>query len=434
MATLTIQNPNSGSSKTPRYKKKKHNKNGNPKKQTIQGNEKSIERKFNKIEQQIALLNAKTKPGGGMAFNKFRAGKAGRQRILKEYKRDNYANFNFKPMTLDYLNLMTSPLDSVGIARMPDDKRLPTITLLDYVPSTQVSATAYMGTDNDGLAYGIVFWFGFGIDNFWYDNATYVDPSIVRPYRIYASVIDSRGFLTPWTESDFLGGYPFTNQTQIIPNIAGITLPITIAQSLRPIAMGMRVLPVIALVTDSNTPAMSMIYGGQLQTNNIWDAFWQDSNSEYSFDTYVQELYDTKHFTNEEGCCTRFNPFQMTDVRDFQTINNLAGSYQGPNDPKNYIDNFGDWWQPFIYCKFNQGISGTVVNDVTTFKLPLYFDARLILEATLNRPTPLIANVGNIDPAFDDVVKLMNSLPDDLKPFTTKGHSFKSFMHGAGKV
>lgn len=344
-------------------------------------------------------------------------------------------SFSFKKPMLDYLDLMVNPLDNNQICRMPDLTRRKSSSLIDYIRTQTFTASASTNTlANDNSAYGIILWFNWGTNRWNYNNSAYVEES--KPYAIYYSIVNRDGLLTSVaTGGDFIGVLPFVNSDKIMyPNPSITSETYTIAEEIRISSFGMRALPVIELATSNDVPYISRYISGFLQPNNVFEDFWGTGSENLNINELIQS-FNVKLFQNSQGTCVRYNPFQSELARSFCTANDLTGTFTGSNFPTNYIKDYGALDMPFIFMNFSVPITPTsVVDNLAIFELPFYFDARLILEAKLTQPTPLISNPGPMDPDFNQISCVMNALPDSELPYITEGHSFKSFFSKVGKV
>jgi hypothetical protein len=339
-------------------------------------------------------------------------------------------NFKFLGMTLDYLNLVVDPLDCINVARMPDPNRSCTMPLIDFYPATQPVFSAW---DGNADMYGVIIFWSFGWNSFWQNNRTML--GLYAPYQIMYALVDQNGYMVSAADSNYIGGIPFTNADAIFPDGPSVD-PVTnvLASQIRQLSFGMRILPSIEINTNSSQLCMSKIYGGQLTIESLYNGFWEGGNS---INNVVQQ-YGAIEFQNTQGCCVRFNPFSMNDqMAKFATFNDVNGVLDTTDDNVTPLIDWGKTETPFIYIKFSLPLASTsydISTGISTYVMPFYLDARLILEAILAQPTPLYATPSPIDPNWPKVLAIMNSIPQTTLPFVTQGHSFKSFMEHVGKV
>lgn len=353
------------------------------------------------------------------------------------------------PATIAYMDGVCNPFDCQSIAKMPDLDRRRSVTLMDYVEPSLFSISAdttQMGSDTH--AYGVVIMFMYGFNNLYnYDDGTYngfygwnYPANPVPPYGFVAWIVDSAGHLVP---ANTTGPGPNYIQPVNIENIMG-SLDIDpdirvdnpgLADLFRMLFCGLRVLPQNEILTDSSTIGMEAIFGANVVFNNVINNFYL-ATSPQPIDAFITG-FETRRFSNEEGCCVRLNPFQK-GLCDFHDYSDTIGTYTGVSPTSSALltqtYNYGNNTTPMLYLKFNQQIAYTsITSDVATYTLPFYFDARLALEVVPTMPTPLVGQESPVDPKWTMIRELMQVTPEAMCPFVTKGHSFKSMYDNVGK-
>jgi len=262
----------------------------------------------------------------------------------------------------------------------------------------------------------------------------------IPPYCFLAYVVNSAGIMC---QANGDGPGPNYIQPVNLVNIMGSVDidPVVrresagLADLIRLISVGMRVMPQNELLTVSDTPGMTAIYGANVVLNNVLNNMYIGPSPQ-AIDTYITGI-EPKRFSNNEGCCARLNPFQP-EFTKFHNYSDLMGSYSGDTTGTTselaQTYNYGNNAVPLIYLKFNQAIAATS-NDGTTwqFNLPFYFEARVFLEIVPSIPTPLIGQPSPIDPNWTTINEVMQAAPDSLCPYITEGNSFESFYTGANK-
>jgi len=190
----------------------------------------------------------------------------------------------------------------------------------------------------------------------------------------------------------------------------------------RLIGAGFRFLPIVELVTNSDTFAVSRYYGANLTPTVLFNAASTGSD----IYTIMREGSGYNEYTNAQGASARINSCQdlTYSLNKFTDISN----WQNPQlDYSNVVS-------PVLVARFTSSVT---VADGASFTAPFRSTFRIWLEAVLNLPTPLVTTRVPYEPGWELSCKAY--VYDVINyPTIVPGHSFKkltkSFFHIANAL
>jgi hypothetical protein len=309
-----------------------------------------------------------------------------------------HPELHLSPSIRNYISAVVSPFDATQPAQIPDLNSDNTLSIRDAIEgSTPTNETA------DSIS-GALFWISFGYS---YNQATYGQSSALI-YAFNWLALDSNGLPVLDASGEYFMG-SFQNYATITGSTTTVLAKSALMQSLRVIACGLRILPTIEMVTDPSQVYCRYIIGTQLTPSDIASGIANTQN----FFTLAKNAPSAKVYANNEGCCSRFDPFQADFVTEMR-------------DLSQFYSNTIRWDSirlPSILVNFSAPI-------IALDTLPIIFSSQLWLEGSLRQPTPIFSTSSPVDPAWS-TIKPMFSLPCDIHPLVTSGHSFPMFMANA---
>jgi len=173
-------------------------------------------------------------------------------------------------------------------------------------------------------------------------------------------------------------------------------------------SIGLRMWPMVEVVTDTSVQHVTKFFGGTITPNTIYRSI-VDGND---FRTVFKQADDLKQFAGYEGCTVRYNPFVTANQ---VTLLSLAEQNLQSHD-------YSQIPIPFIYAEYSEIAA-------YTDSAMVYMQARFWLEGQLSLPTPIYSNQSPIDLNFDRISQIM-SRPTVKYPVVVAGHSFAAFTGG----
>lgn len=336
----------------------------------------------------------------------------GRRNSYKNIRARFGTEVSIKPMTAAYLDMVSNPFSVEQISRKPDNIVNPSVVLKDYVQSSQLSL--HVAADNlpDTLLYGVFIFFQYGY-TIMQENS--LEPN-TDPYNIWIVGENSDGLLCSANTGNDIGQVlDFANKGQVA----------NLASGIRPLALGMRALPTIEMITDSSTDAVEYFWGGFATVEQIYTNFWTDQTQQPVM-SMIQNTQSPKQFANKDGCSVRLSPCNPTldEYATLQALKTESVDYSGVP-------------VPFIFAHFNHGLTGTLDTDTNerTFTIPVYFDSMLYLETQLQFPTCLFPTRSPCDPDWVKICMMINAATNSgVLPLVTEGHSFKTIIQNMPKL
>jgi len=310
----------------------------------------------------------------------------------------------FSTLIGTYLDTVINPFGCKNVTRKPDCKTTSTVVLKDYYyTSSPLSASAFNNTALDATVLGFFIMFNWGWNQFYGNGITNQ-----QIYNIYLWAVNADGTL-----AGNVNGGPICLSTQ---NYA--TIYDTFANSLRPIAAGLRLLPQIEINTNSQTTAVKTYYGGQMSVDMVDDIIVGNGQIK----TPVQNDPVMDEYGNAQGCTVRLNPC-ADKLEDILTYSNWA---QAANNTSAVM-------MPYIFVETNQSITPVDNQDGTsTITWPVFLDFTLYVEAVPDVPSPLFATPSPFCPQWQQFCELAKAgSTAGVLPLVSEGHSFKSMSQKA---
>jgi len=172
---------------------------------------------------------------------------------------------------------------------------------------------------------------------------------------------------------------PTSNYAQLY---GGYPMPVYgdgIIAIIRKLSAGIRMWPLIEVITNSDTLAVSRYYGAQVAPHDLWD--WAANDTPVNVYSALADIADSAQFTNKDGISARLNPVQE--------------SWLSPHlmfDVGNLLDLTNDTSvnvYPVIVARFTTNVS--LSNGLFT-TLPVRSMFRTLSECVLAQPTPIYAS------------------------------------------
>jgi hypothetical protein len=180
---------------------------------------------------------------------------------------------------------------------------------------------------------------------------------------------------------------------------------LSLINSLRVFSMGLRVLPTIEQVTNTDSTYVSYYIGGQLSSYEIDRCI----NNNSDIKTIIKNSNDSATYGNNDGATVRYDPFQ---VENQLAMTPLSALHNVANDKSNLR-------LPCVLMLFSAFIE-------PTDSFPFIVHTQWWMEAILEQPTPIYSSPSPIDPHFESL-KAAFSTSGHLYPLVTKGHTLRSF-------
>jgi hypothetical protein len=201
------------------------------------------------------------------------------------------------------------------------------------------------------------------------------------------------------------------NISTILGSANGINGESALITSLRIISGGIRLLPTIELITDSDTFAVSKFYGFTatpiMLTNLLTDGG--------SIFTLARSCPDYEEYPNEAGVTGRLQPYQ-DQILNLAKMNNLQ-VYTSQSDSEQDTDNF---YFPVLLARFTSALT---LSASATINLPVRPYFRTLLEGPLVQPSPITTTDTPFDPTWETQIQMFQHDRDNY-PVIVKGHSF----------
>jgi hypothetical protein len=317
-----------------------------------------------------------------------------------------------------YLDCINRPLDFHEDGRIPDGNPSNSIMFVDYLDDNPFETPVWANATQTTVA-GVGITYSYG-RNLLRNNCVDIpsggdatDGAFWGPIYFF---IDQNNFIIPWdgnVANSYYWSNPTSNIAQIVGSIDGYDQETALANQLRLLSAGIRMLPTIELVTDSSTFAVSRYYAGQLTPSTIDNA----ANFGLDFLAIMRASCSFNEYTNAEGVSARLNPHQegIYKVTNFQTLGVV-------NDVTFTLDNF---MFPTIVAQFTTTQIVTIGNSLTC---PIRTTFRTYLEGILNLPTPLVTTKVPYRPMWREAVAAFSYNVIEF-PLVVKGHTFKKILN-----
>ncbi len=300
--------------------------------------------------------------------------------------------------TLAFVKAVMSPIMADEPAQVPDLESSDTLCLTDY---NEVSRPL---NNNAASAPGLLVWLRA------HESTVYTN--LVSPgglvYSVCYAFCDANGLLLPNTATGKFDEYVPSNiltiqgGSTITPNSALVT-------GLRVFAMGLRILPTVEFVTDTSVTYVVRFTGGQISMQELGSCYANSANVE----TIIRNSSCAETFANNEGVCSRYNPFQNENQLRMQNL----------EDCLNTAQSFSFHKMPAIFMRFSANIaSGSAA--------PIIIHARYWLEGVLRKPSPIYAQQSPIDLDYPQIRATLSGCHPEF-PLVTKGHSFPAIAQVA---
>lgn len=301
-------------------------------------------------------------------------------------------------------DIVSNPFNTEQDARVPDDYTGKTVCLTDY--NYMYQPLVDVNTANASIANGLLLVMLPYYSKFKNDKATYGQAiwTVLQIFTLNGIPIDSG------TSPGKFGNIVGANYETITGDDTGYNDSLSLCESVRLFAAGMRAWPVIEYVTDSTTLYAVYFQGGYLKPTDLYQ-FVSDGSA---VDTLVRNAQHLGTFANSQGITVRYDPFMLPDLLRFRTLEDLALG--------NTLE-VSDMPIPFIFMNFSQDIALESV-------CPIYFSVQYWLEGTLAQPTPIYSDMSPMDLGFEMAVKVYKAAN---YPVVVEGHSFKGFLKTMAK-
>lgn len=368
---------------------------------------------------------------------------------------------------IDYLNTVQTPLDYHNNGRIPDGYPQNTIMLVDHYDDNGFTTPLNYNGSDVGVS-GIGCMVSWGCNSVADNTVRILDNYNTEGsmYTLSYFIIDANGFIYNWDSeapgpqkekkktfiknkkqdaitivNDFhkikkdednskydepenveeiqYASYFWTPGTANYQSIFGDSLTfnsaLSIVDQIRFLSFGVRFLPVIEMVTSSDTVAISRFYGGLLTPFTLYNAAVND-NSIY---TLIRDSTGYAEYTNAQGCCARYNPkqdglFNTLKMQDLLNINNSSFAT-------------GNFYFPVIVAKFTTLIT---VAEAASLTAPFRSTFRMYIEGVVKLPSPYVTTRVSYVPGWEEA--LAAQCYDIVNhPLVCPGHTFSIFNKGS---
>lgn len=304
--------------------------------------------------------------------------------------------------TLNFVKAVVNPILAEEAALVPDLEAADSLCLTDYIEiSRPVNGTA-------SAVRGILIWLRVHESDL-YTSSVQTSGFVRYIYSLNYAFTDANGVMLP----DSVTGKFYEVVPMNIVKIQGDVEPsvsLALVTGLRLFAMGLRVLPTVEYVTDSTVNYLVRIIGGQLSMNELYAAKIGSLNVE----TIIRNSSCAETFANNEGCCSRYNPFQNEQQLRMQSLEDCLNSAQS----------FGFHKMPAIFCQFSN-------STAIAATAPLILHARFWIHGILRKPSPIYAQQSLADTGYPYLRSKLSGCHPSF-PIVTKGHSFPAIGTVAG--
>jgi hypothetical protein len=292
-----------------------------------------------------------------------------------------------------YISAVVDPFGASEPATIPDTMNDNSLCLRDNYESGSLTNVF------DGTIQGALFWVSFGYTSLQNQAGT----STTVSYSLCAIGVDTNSNAIMLASGKYQQ-YPLLNYSTINGS-ATVDLSASLVSAMRLISVGLKILPLIEYVTDPTQIYLSYIIGGQPSANDILQAIGGGVNIEQ----LIKNTKGAQVYPNNEGCCTRYDPFQADHQNDMKPLSQQV----------NASNNWDGIKVPAIFVKFSNSVTASTA-------LPLIITCQFWLEGVLRQPSPIYSEESESDPQFP-LMKSIMSHPCDDHPYVTKGHTFKKF-------
>jgi hypothetical protein len=300
---------------------------------------------------------------------------------------------------MDFLEALVDPFGADQPARVPDIERLNSVCFRDALEIAAPTNT-FDGTSING----VVLFISYGYTQM---QNQFCGSSVGQSlYHFGIAGIDANG--NPVLNTGLYDAAVSMNYTNIVGIGADGTFNFddSLAQSMRLVAAGLRILPAIEVVTDTTVPYNSYYISGQLTGTELFEWF---NASGYDIRTLLKNSPYSEVYGNNDGTCNRYDPIQKDGLFETRSLINVRTAPHSRDDVR----------MPCVVIQFSEPINSTEA-------LPFIVHVQWWLECTLRQPTPIYASPSPVDPNFEHVLSVL-SQSDDIYPIVTKGHSFGTF-------
>ncbi len=295
-----------------------------------------------------------------------------------------------------YLDAYLNPIEHTAPVRLPDGAANESLCVIDTLSLANSSLTLTSATA-DAVGVFISLSYG-GVDEYSAIPNTYGYQFIVAP------VNSSGNFIL--NGSNFMGTFDGDNAVNIE----------AILKSMRLVAGGIKVLPLIEFNTGATSQFVTKYYTGCCTANDIRRVL----TGNIRVDAMAKQAPEYQEFINKEGVCLRYDPFQMKFLQNFYALDDL-----------NDVDVFdtSPVFFPFVYVTFAQ-----VITPVAgAYTIPLLLTAKLWFEGIVKRPSAIAMARTDLDLLTDIITKYIHAHPDEYS-CVSAGHSFKTYYQLAGSI
>lgn len=371
-----------------------------------------------------------------------------RKRLNEEHTKVHIGKgIQMKECTVKFLNAVMDPFKSDEAARVPDLQKQQSVCMRDYVDDYVPVLTDAAAADLQGV---LIYW-TFGPNAF---GALVNGDDIYENFYWQMWIVPVASDEVLYTNN--ITGGEGINASTILSMSTGLADNGGLANAFRIFAGGIKALPTIELITDSNTIAVRNFWGGTLRPSdlaNIADTLipktktgrpelkedWVQSTRSGSTLSLPKEppalvrqrrvgavqtglniiellrnQRNVVEFPNNTGVTVRYDPFQYEEQLEFISNENV-----NMNDTVRTKYNTSHVEFPFIFARF--------LNPITSgSSAPLRLFSTWWLEAEMVTPTPIYTTKSPVDLNFNRVRSMCSDT--DRYPVSTRGHSFKSFI------
>jgi hypothetical protein len=298
---------------------------------------------------------------------------------------------NLSRTTLAFVKAVANPIMADEPAQVPDLEQADTICMTDYNETSRPVNNTGAGQS------GLLVWLRVHESPFYTNNVA----SGASIYSYCYAFLDSNGLMIP---NSVTGKFEEVAPANLatIQGGGGITPNNALVTGLRLFSMGIRVLPTVEFVTDTTVTYIIRAIGGQVSMQELGSAYTNALNVE----TIIRNSACAETYANNEGCCSRYNPFQNEQQLRIQSL----------EDCLNTAQSFTFHKMPAILLRF----SGTIAAGGSA---PVIIHARYWIEGVLKKPTPIYSEQSPTDINYPTIRAAMSGCHPEF-PLVTSGHSF----------
>lgn len=305
--------------------------------------------------------------------------------------------------TNNFLNAVTNPFGATEGTQVPDRFSGNTVCLTDWAEQTPTVGGALL-TDMTAICTMVLI-------NYSQLKTTYASDSN-RQYQVVTFPLTNAGSLISLTAGGKITSYGSANIGTITGTSLSYDLDDCLVDAYRIFSTGLRVWPLLEVVTDTSTFHIIRHFGGLITPNTVYRSIVDGTN----FLDVAKNTVGFKEYAGYEGVTARYNPF----------VNSFALDMYSLDEHNDAAINWQSIPVPFTISIFSGAVQ-------STDSAGILFNARYWLEGQLSLPTPIYASMSPIDLGYYNISQLM-SRPSNTFPMVVAGHSFLAFAAATASV